>query len=330
MNSPWLTVIVTSYNGATFLPYTLRSIVEQADSGVKVIAVDDGSTDDTIKIFKSFQNQLSLSILESGNHTQNNWVANTNRGIETAQTPYVCVLHDDDMWLPGRLAQIRQSIDRCPQAVMHIHPAWFIDEKGRKLGIWRCPFPTNKPLLPHETVERLLVQNTLAMGVPVFRRDAVQQVGYLDTDMICPADWDFWLKLARIGQTSCSTQPTFAYRIHSGAITAYNPQRLQRVSEELHRTVDRHITTPALPNIEILQETCRFSIQVNMALYAVAARQHVRWHTLLRQFLILGPSGWVRFFRDSNIVRRVFVRLRLLLQIRRRSQNSSIPSEASS
>ena len=49
-------------------------------------------------------------------------------------------------------------------------------------------------------VERLLVQNFISMPAPLFSREAAIRVGGLDEDLWYTADWDFWLKLAAVGQ----------------------------------------------------------------------------------------------------------------------------------
>ena len=60
MNSPWLSVIVPTYNGAAYLDKALESIACQHDHGVEVIAVDDGSTDDTRDILDRYSHRMPL------------------------------------------------------------------------------------------------------------------------------------------------------------------------------------------------------------------------------------------------------------------------------
>ena len=70
MSRPWLSVIMPTYNGASFLTNALNSILSQADDQIEVIAVDDGSTDATIPILKSFATKLSLRIVTRETYRQ--------------------------------------------------------------------------------------------------------------------------------------------------------------------------------------------------------------------------------------------------------------------
>ena len=97
MSRPWLSVIMPTYNGEAFLTNALNSILSQGDDQIEVIAVDDGSTDATIPILKSFATKLSLRIIVR--ERVGNWAANTNHGLSLAQGDFVCFLHQDDHWL---------------------------------------------------------------------------------------------------------------------------------------------------------------------------------------------------------------------------------------
>src|SRR5579862_7885736 len=116
MSDPWLSVIMPTYNGAAYLAQTLESIECQADCTMEIIAVDDGSSDATLAILHNYSRRLPLRII-ARSHI-GNWVANTNFGLAKAQGHYVCFLHQDDLWLPGRLRVLRQLLCKEPQAAL--------------------------------------------------------------------------------------------------------------------------------------------------------------------------------------------------------------------
>jgi glycosyltransferase involved in cell wall biosynthesis len=318
MQSPWLSVVMPTYNASNYLREALASVAKQANGEVEIIAVDDGSTDDTITIFQSYRSRLPITILGGGPHKGNNSVANCNRGLRLAKAPYACQLHHDDLWFSGRLESIRKSIQRFPEAILHIHPAWFINEKGNRLGLWRCPVRTHRLLSPKEMFRKLIVQNFLASGVPVFRREVAEQVGFFDEQILNPPDWDLWLKLAQIGPTVCTSTPLFGYRLHTKSITSMSPQRLQSVKEELMLVLNRHLSSESLTGEdEVLRKISQFSVEFNVSLFAFAGRQKTHWFHLLKLFLALGPRGWGQFFRDSRAVERILARLSLLVRMRK-------------
>lgn len=76
MSNPWLSVLIPTYNGEKYLAKALNSIAIQDDFDIECLAIDDGSTDETLAILKYFQTQIPLKIVTR--EPQKNWVANTN------------------------------------------------------------------------------------------------------------------------------------------------------------------------------------------------------------------------------------------------------------
>ncbi len=80
---PWISVIIPTYQGERFLAQALESIAQQWDDTIEVIAIDDGSTDNTLAILKQYATRLALRVL-AYEHT-GNWVQNTNRALNLAR-----------------------------------------------------------------------------------------------------------------------------------------------------------------------------------------------------------------------------------------------------
>ena len=191
--SPWLSVIMPVHNGERYLAEALRSIHGEGIDGYEVIAVDDGSSDTSPRILSEWERILPLRRFSRGG---GNWVAATNAGLREARGKYVCFLHQDDLWLPGRLSAVRAEATHGPSLI--VHPALFIGPGGERLGIWRCPLPAGE-VDPRLFAERLIVQNFIAIPAPVFARDAALRDGGMDESLWYTADWDLWLRLGRIG-----------------------------------------------------------------------------------------------------------------------------------
>lgn len=312
--SPWLSVVMPIYNGERYLPAALESIAAQGDavSGIEIIAVDDGSTDRSVEILADFSRRLHVSVIRAGR--QGNWVKATNIGLQAAAGEWCCFLHQDDLWLPGRLVHVKRAIEEHPEIALAVHPSFFIDENGRRVGRWRTPFGNRSRLVPsREAWERLLVQNSLAINAPVFLRSRGLETGGLDEDLSYTADWDLWLRLAKDGPVALCCPALGCFRIHALAQTARMP--LDTMRWQLQTVFDRHRAgggswPPAASAVEGLG---RYSIALNLALAGSFHGERPRWGALLAGGLKLGPVGWWRFLRDSRIVDRVAARLRARL-----------------
>jgi GT2 family glycosyltransferase len=298
-----------TYNGADFIGRALESVARQDDGTIEVIAIDDGSTDATRAILAAFSSRLTMTVIERPH--SGNWVESTAVGMSAARGEYLCWLHQDDIWRPRRLARLRRLAVDQPDAALFVHPSWYIDASGRRIGYWRCPLPrVNRALGYADVAPRLLVQCFIATPATLFRADAVQRVGLPDERLTYSADWDYWLRLARLGRTVYHPTPLSCFRIHAGS------QTIARLGEadERHRqersVVERHL--PELqarhPAGRLAGRVARFSVDLNHALACALAGRAVPWRSLAADFARLGTAGWQRLLRDSRVIERCLSR----------------------
>ena len=311
INHPWLTVVMPVYNGENYLEFALQSILSQPVDGIEIVAVDGGSSDQTIKIFESYAGRLPLRLFVC-EHLEN-WVAKTNHGLSQARGDFVCFLHHDDLWLKDRLVTLRTLVTMAPHVTMFLHSSWFIDPAGRRVGTWRCPLPGDAELGPDLVIERLLVQNFISMPAPLFSRQAALRAGGLDEGLWYTADWDFWLKMAAAGSTFYHPRPLSAFRIHPQAQTMQGSSHVLEFRRQQEIVLDRHFGAggPARAGNSLGQRVARFSIDLNTGLAAFVHGRESNPSGLFSRFLRLGPAGWHRYLRDSRIVERTLPRYRI-------------------
>jgi glycosyltransferase involved in cell wall biosynthesis len=324
MRQPWLSVIMPTYNGEVFLPTALNSILAQRDDHIEVIAVDDGSTDATVQILKFFATKIPLRIIQRGHI--GNWVANTNHGLSLAQGNFVCFLHQDDHWLDTRICVLKPLLEQDYSITMLLHPSWFIDPAGKYIGLWRCPLRTAIDGLESRVlIERLLVQNFIAMPAPLILHEAAIRVGGLDEDLWYTADWDFWLKLAAAGKTIYVPHALSAFRIHRHSQTAQRSVKVKDFRMQLMLVLEKHIQAYEATHTckRAVSLAAHFSVNVNTFLASYMHGQKSSLLGLLPQFLAMGPRGCYLFLRDSRIIERMLARLRIRMTYERDSDEQS-------
>jgi glycosyltransferase involved in cell wall biosynthesis len=310
VGDPWLSVVMPTYNGAALVGSALDSVVAQGGD-VEVIAIDDGSTDGTLEILHAFRDRLPVAVVECPH--VGNWVANANLGLARARGRYVSILHQDDRWLPERLAVLRPLLEAAPAVTLALHPSWYIDATGHRVGCWRCPLPPGVGrLAPEAVVERLLVQNFVAMPAPTFPREAAARVGPLDETLWYTADWDLWLRLAAIGPTLYCPRPLAEFRVHALSQTMRGSAETGAFRRQLESVVTRHLQAWPVTGRrrQRVSRVAWFSVEVNTRLAALAHGGSARGLSLLVRFLLLGPGGWYRYWRDAGLLERVRARLR--------------------
>ena len=307
---PWLSVIIPTYNGSKYLAAALNSVVVQQDSTIECVVIDDGSTDDTLDIVKSYQTRLNIKLITKAR--AGNWVTNTNHALSIATGEYACFLHQDDLWLEGRLQNIKNAIAFYPQASLYLHDSVFVDGESKPLGLWRCPLsPTERVIPAPQMREKLLIQNFIAIPAPVFKRQTALDVGTLNNELWYTADWDFWLRLASLGDTYYIPKPLAAFRVHGDSQTIRRSSSTAEFRQQMRSIVNKYLHTK--PKSEVAK-VAFFSTEVNTTLAAIVHGESPNLIKLGLDFVGLGPTGWRRYWQDSRIGERVSARLKAKLQ----------------
>jgi len=304
---PFLSVVMPVYNGERFIAAALESVRGQHE-GIELVIVDDGSSDRTLDIVRDFAKVLPIRLLTP--RRIGNWVAVSNIGLREATGDWACFLHQDDLWLPGRIERLRGEMESAEDALV-LHNAIFVGPDGRELGPWTCPLPEGD--VPQERfIERLLIQNFIAIPSPVFRRNAAIGSGGLDEGLWFSADWDLWLRLGALGPVRFIAETLSAFRVHPASQTAARKALPEEWETQLTTVLARHLQNlPVTGNLRAKVERAGMaSIAVNSALSAASRGEPVSPSQVFLKLLALGPSGWHRYVRDSRIVQRVRSRLK--------------------
>lgn len=114
MQSPLISVIIPAYNHELFVADAINSVLLQSFSDFEIIAIDDGSTDNTFDEMKKI-NDSRIRLF----HQTNIGAAETiNRGIDLSQGQYITILNSDDLFDPERLAEFKQYMDEYPDTMV--------------------------------------------------------------------------------------------------------------------------------------------------------------------------------------------------------------------
>ncbi|AXT19386.1 glycosyltransferase [Flavobacteriaceae bacterium AU392] len=112
---PFFSIIIPLYNKGNHIKNTLKSVFNQTFIDFEVIIINDGSTDNSIKIVTSFKDNR-LNII----HTKNKGVSSArNLGISNAKANYIVFLDADDLWYPDHLINLKSLIDNYPHCGLY-------------------------------------------------------------------------------------------------------------------------------------------------------------------------------------------------------------------
>ena len=102
MSKPEVTVLMPVYNASAYLHEAVDSILNQTFKNFELLAINDGSKDDSLSILKSYRDARIRIV----NHPQNVGLISTlNEGLKIAKGNYIVRMDADDISLPHRITR---------------------------------------------------------------------------------------------------------------------------------------------------------------------------------------------------------------------------------
>jgi glycosyltransferase involved in cell wall biosynthesis len=189
---PKVSVIIPAYNAAKHVRRTLESVFNQTYRDFEVIVVDDGSTDGTVDILKSYGDRVRWTIQQ---HQGQAYAINC--GVGMAHGEYIAYFDADDLMMPTKLQVQADYLDAHPDVDVVYTDLYETSQQGeRKLSRYA-------PLDPFALLQTCCVCRITIMH----RRDCVEKVGIFDGTLTGTDDWDMWVRMSErctmvhIGQT---------------------------------------------------------------------------------------------------------------------------------
>jgi glycosyltransferase involved in cell wall biosynthesis len=206
-----ISVVMPAYNCAGFIQQALDSVLAQDYEPKEVIVVDDGSSDATPDVVRSYGG--SVRLIRQANAGA---AAARNTGVAAANGELIAFLDSDDSWRPGKLSAQAAYLAAHPDVGM-VYCLWRVHE-----GNGPDPGAAGDDTTPRPSgwlYGRLLFSCVVHTSTVLLRRAIAQQAGKFDTSYRCGEDYDYWLRVSRLTQIHCIQQVLSVYRSWDGSIT---------------------------------------------------------------------------------------------------------------
>lgn len=176
---PTLSVTITNYNHAHFIPEALDAILAQSYTPLEIIIIDDGSTDNSYEILENYAKRYPL--IQLLRNEQNLGVLhNVNRLLEMAKGDYIYHAASDDKVMPGFFEKSINLLSKYPQAGLCSALSLMVDEDNNNLGIVKALIFSKETdyISPHEARDSFRRHGSWIMGnTTIFRRSALIDAG---------------------------------------------------------------------------------------------------------------------------------------------------------
>ena len=200
---PTITIITAVYNGAEYIRETVESVLRCASElNFEYLVINDGSTDNTLEILADFSD--SIKVFTHPNCGESESVT---RAFEIARGDYLLVVSADDPLLTPKLFDDVFEWFQADKNLVAVYPDWqMIDPAGQLIQTVEVP----------DYSDELLIGQCRTLPGPgvIFRRDTALSIGGRRSRWVFVGDYDFWLRLSRLGEIRHRAEVLAQWRHH--------------------------------------------------------------------------------------------------------------------
>jgi glycosyltransferase involved in cell wall biosynthesis len=200
---PTISIVVPNYNSGSTIARTLSSLIEQDYPALEIIVMDGGSTDNSVEIIRSFENQITSWVSEK-DRGQSNAI---NNGFAKCTGEIVNWLCSDDRLLPGALHTIGRYFAEHPEADVIAGACRYV-YLAKNIVHMNRPTAENFPVMP--------IINVVGQAACFYRRKCLDRPGPLREELHYAMDMELWCHFRATGRKWAFLDEVLAEAIEDG------------------------------------------------------------------------------------------------------------------
>lgn len=237
--SPFVSVIIPTYNRAQLLVKALQSVLNQTYQNFEILIIDDNSSDNTSEIINNFKDDRIKYFQLSKNQGA---PAARNNGIKNAIGELIAFLDSDDQWLETKLEKQIELFN-----------------KDKNIGLVYTGIKTinnNFPIitLPQkrgDLSKAILIKNHVGTTSSVMvKKDLIDEVGGFDLTFTSCQDWDLFIRLSQKCEFDFVEEPLVLYFEHSGVRISTNSKSVVYGHLTIHKKHSKLIKRLSISEIQ--------------------------------------------------------------------------------
>ena len=242
---PKITVITPSYNQGHFITETIESVLNQNYPNLEYIVMDGGSTDDTVKILKSYGKKFQWVSKKDKGQTDA-----INKGIKKATGDIICYLNSDDVFLPNTLNTVAEYFIAHQDAMWLTGDYFIIDAEGNKIQSFVAEY--KKWLRRNPTMTKLSIANYIIQPSTFWRKELVKEIGVFDEDLHYCMDFDYWMRTIQKYPLHVLNSHFSLFRIHGNS---KGGALYEKQFNEEHELVVKYVKSPLIRFVHKIHAT---------------------------------------------------------------------------
>jgi len=238
-------IAIPARNSDATLRQTIESALAQTYRNLRIVVIDNASTDDTALIAADFARRDSRVELKSFKELVSA-EDNFNRCLKEANGALIAILHADDLYEAEMIAEQVAFFERHPECSVVFANAKTIDSKGEVTGRRFIPaeFGGKNALLNYEDMLSLVLKYGNFITCPsAMMKSAVflnELGGWNGAEFGSSADLDLWLRAARHGRVGFIAHSLMRYRVSEFSYSVHL-QKVRTIRHPMFKAIEAHL-----------------------------------------------------------------------------------------
>lgn len=210
MNNPKITILMPAYNAEVYIKEAIGSVLQQNFSDFELLIIDDGSTDLTEQIIRSFSDHRIRLIKQ----VHSGIVSALNRGLQESKSAYIARFDADDICLPERLEKQFTFLQANAKHVICGGEAEYISSDGEHLFNFKCVAYNHESLISTMQTQCPFIHSSV-----MYRKEEVLKAGAYSDGAHGFEDHLLWTKLSGHGYFANLADQLIKVRFNSASVT---------------------------------------------------------------------------------------------------------------
>lgn len=229
---PLVSVYITCHNYGSYVDTAIQSVLNQTCQDFELIIIDDGSTDNSREIIKSYEDNPRIHIIFQENKGLN---ATNNVAIKHAKGKYITRLDADDYFEPEALGVMTSILESDPALGLVFPDYYYIDPEGNRIGAHRRHFFDDEVTLYDQPAHGACTMVRLAY---------LKKLGGYDESFTCQDGFELWIKFITFYKVTNINRPLFSYRKHETSLSTNQNHILTTRRKIKRKFVKKHLKSP--------------------------------------------------------------------------------------
>ena len=200
-------VIIPLYNKAPYVAKAIESVLGQTYRDFEVIVIDDGSTDQSLEVAKTFENK-SITIVSQPNSGVS---TARNNGVKIAKHPYICFLDADDWWHPTFLEEMKRLITDFSDAGIYGSGYYIVKNGQERIAPIGVPQGFERGIIDYcEVYAKILCMPLTSISVAIPKHIFDEEEGF-KSKLKFGEDFDLWIRIALKNKVILVNKPLAYY-----------------------------------------------------------------------------------------------------------------------